>query len=195
LALQRAKGIDAVRSLGIQGAFDRHGYNWVDIYPVLATGDGEPVEIPLQGRPYYLDMWVWGSNLNYSMEAYVRDQLGVIHVMPMGSLNYEGWKNLRAEFPKNMPMVQKVLPRRYDDSKFVKFRIWTEPNARVVVERKSDGSIIPFNVYFAQLKVFSDLYQTIYDGDELADLKKTDELWSVAGENAGQNGAAAPVGQ
>jgi hypothetical protein len=181
LVLKRSMGEDAVRSLGIQGAFERHGYNWVDIYPTISDGDGAPAEIPLQGRPYYLDMWVWGSNLNYSLEAYVRDQRGGVHVMPMGSLRYEGWKNLRASFPSNMPMVTRVLPRRVDDTKFVKFRIWTEPNERVTVARTSDGTVIPFSVYFAQLKVFSDLYETIYDGDELADLKTTNQLWSEAG--------------
>ena len=31
-----------IKSIGIQGAFDRQGYNWIDVYPTLADGDGQP---------------------------------------------------------------------------------------------------------------------------------------------------------
>jgi hypothetical protein len=169
-------------SLGVQGSFDRQGFNWIDVYPVLKGGDGTtPFEIPLQGRPYYIDVWTWGSNLNYYMEAYIRDRLGVIHTIPMGSLRYAGWKNLRANIPANLPMVPKILPRSVTMTTFVKFRIWTEPTERTVVERRPDGTIVPFDVYLSQLKVFSDLYETIYDGDELSSQKETNRLWNEAG--------------
>jgi hypothetical protein len=177
-----------IKSLGLQGAFDRQGYNWIDIYPTLAGGDGEPAEIPLQGRTRVIDVWVWGSNLNYSLEAYLRDQRGMIHQIPLGQLNYAGWRNLRANIPAGIPMISNVLPRATDDSKFVKFRLWTSPHEKTYVSVKRDASgkiteMVPFYVYIAQLKVLADIYETVYDGDELAYPKNTEALWSAAGAN------------
>ncbi|MDR0382894.1 MAG: flagellar filament outer layer protein FlaA [Spirochaetaceae bacterium] len=179
-----------IKSLGIQGAFDRHGYNWIDIYPTLADGDGQPVEIPLTGRTRFVDAWVWGSNLNYSLEIYIRDNRGIIHGLPIGSLKYIGWKNLRVAVPAGIPMVSNVLPRSIHDTTFVKFRIWTSPEEKTYVDLKRDVSgnvteIVPFYVYIAQLKVLSDIYETVYDGDELGYPKKTAELWGADG--AAQN--------
>jgi hypothetical protein len=179
------------KSLGIQGAFDRFGYNWIDIYPTLSDGDGQPVEIPLEGRTRFVDTWVWGSNLNYYMEIYIRDNKGIIHTLPMGSLKYIGWRNLRATVPSWIPMVANVLPRSTHVTTFVKFRIWTNPEEKTFVELKRDVTgkiteIVPFYVYIAQLKVLADIYETVYDGDELAYPKKTEELWS-AGAGANQN--------
>jgi hypothetical protein len=173
-----------IKSLGIQGAFDRQGYNWIDIYPTLADGDGEPVEIPLQGRTRVIDVWVWGSNLNYSLEVYLRDNMGLIHSIQLGQLNYTGWKNLRADIPVGIPMVSTILPRKTDDSKFVKFRLWTNPQEKTYVSVKRDVSgkiteMVPFYVYISQLKVLSDIYETVYDGDDLASPKDTEALWSA----------------
>jgi hypothetical protein len=171
-----------IKSLGIQGAFDRFGYNWIDIYPTLSDGEGQPVEIPLEGRTRFVDVWVWGSNLNYSLEIYIRDNRGMIHTIPMGSLRYAGWRNLRATVPSWIPMVANVLPRSTHVTTFVKFRLWTNPEEKTFVDLKRDGNgniteIVPFYVYLSQLKVLADIYETVYDGDELAYPKKIEELW------------------
>jgi hypothetical protein len=163
--------------LGIHGKFDRQGYNWIDIYPVSAEGgDGEepaPVEIPIPGRVKYLDVWAWGSNLNYTVEAYVRDYRGVVHAIEMGNLGYQGWKNLRAVVPAKLPQAKRVLPRLAELT-FIKFRIWTPPREQV-----ND-----FYVYFDQFKVLTDTFESIFDGDELADPARVQELWAgSAGTN------------
>jgi hypothetical protein len=109
----------------------------------------------------------------------------------MGSLKYTGWKNLRGNLPPGMPMVSTILPRSTHVTTFVKFRLWTNPLERTYVDLKRDVSgkiteIVPFYVYIAQLKVLSDVYETVYDGDELAYPKNTEALWSNAGA-AGAN--------
>ena len=186
-----------LRSLGIWGKFDRRGYNWIDIYPVAAAasdgGDGsggngsnasgsnasgssaeddgedpEPFEIPIPGRIQYLDMWVWGSNLNYYLEAYFRDHQGVVHSLYMGNIGYQGWKNLRVRIPTSIPQSKRVLPRLAGLT-FVKFRIWTTP-----VERVDN-----FYVYFKQMKVLTDTFESLFDGDELADPEEVQKLWSA----------------
>ena len=162
-----------LKSFGIWGKFDRRGYNWIDVYPVLTggeedeEGDPEPFEIPVPGRINYLDMWVWGSNLNYYMEAYFRDHQGVVHSLNMGSLAYQGWKNLRVKIPTSIRQSKRVLPRLAGLT-FVKFRIWTTPAERV------DN----FYVYFNQMKVLTDIFESLYDGDDLADPDRVQELWA-----------------
>jgi hypothetical protein len=160
-----------IQSFGIWGKFDRRGYNWIDIYPVKVgtENDGDEAEIfeiPIPGRINYLDMWVWGSNLNYYMEAYFRDHQGVVYSLYMGNLAYQGWKNLRTRIPTNIPQSKRVLPRLAGLT-FVKFRIWTTP-----VERVDN-----FYVYFKQMKVLTDTFESLFDGDELADPERVQELW------------------
>jgi len=163
-----------IRSLGIWGRFDRRGYNWIDIYPIRAGSGGdeegpELFEIPIPGRVRYVDMWVWGSNLNYHLEFFVRDHLGIVHSIPMGSLNFQGWRNMRARVPTNIPQSRRVLPR-YAGLTFVKFRIWTTPLERV------DN----FFIYFNQLQILTDVFETLFDGDDLADPQHVQEIWGEA---------------
>ena len=102
--------------------------------------------------------------------------------MDLGSLRYAGWRNLRVAVPASLPFYSNVLPRSTTLTTFVKFRIWTNPGERTAVSRDRNGNIIPFNVYFSQLKVLSDVYQSFYDGEELSTQKKTEELWGASGQ-------------
>lgn len=161
-----------LKSLGVWGRFDRRGYNWVDVYPVRpgTGGNGEApeaFEIPLPGRITNLDMWVWGANLNFYLEAYVRDHNGVVHALNMGGLGYQGWRNLRVQIPNSIRQSKRILPRLAGLT-FVKFRIWTTPLERV------DN----FYVYFDQMKVLTDTFESLYDGDDLADPERVQELWA-----------------
>jgi hypothetical protein len=161
------------QSLGLRGQFTRKGYNWIDIYPVSKDNlDGGAVEIPLSGVVHYVDVWAWGSNLHYKLEAYVRDYRGMIHRVDMGSLAFFGWKNLRASVPSNFPMTDHALPVSSVSSKFVKFRLWTEPDERVGL----------FYFYLDQLKILTDTFKTRFDGDELSDSDAAEELWAGAGQ-------------
>jgi hypothetical protein len=161
-----------LRSLGIWGRFDRRGYNWIDIFPIV-TGSGrdgdppQPFEIPIPGRISVLDMWVWGSNHNFYMEAYFRDHSGVVHSLHMGSLAFQGWRNMRVRIPNNIPQARRHLPR-FAGLHFVKFRIWTTPLERV------DN----FFVYFNQMKILTDTFESLFDGDDLADPQRVQEIWA-----------------
>jgi hypothetical protein len=160
-----------LKSLGIWGKFDRRGYNWVDVFPVSGDG-GEPFEIPIPGRISYLDMWVWGANLNYYIEAYFRDYQGVVHTIYLGAIGHTGWKNMRVHIPTNVRQSKRVLPRLAGLT-FIKFRIWTTPLERV------DN----FYVYFDQFKVLTDTFESLFDGDELADEDRVNELWASTSNN------------
>lgn len=157
-----------LKSFGINGRFDRQGYNWIDIYPVQGEGDEQEIfEIPLPGRVRYLDLWVWGANLRYYLEAYVRDNQGVVHLIKLGDVDYPGWKNLRANIPNNIRQGKRILPA-LAPMKFVKFRLWTQPTEKV------DN----FYVYLKQLKILTDTYESFFDGDDLADPDLIRDLWA-----------------
>ena len=155
-----------IKSFGINGQFDRQGYNWIDVYPVETDGETR-FEIPMPGRVRYIDLWVWGANLNYYIEAYIRDNQGIVHIINLGNIAYAGWKNLRANIPNHIRQSKRILPA-HASLKFVKFRIWTQP-----IERVSN-----FYIYFKQFKILTDTFETLYDGDDLADPDLIPELWA-----------------
>jgi hypothetical protein len=156
------------QSLGVWGRFDRVGFNWIDVYPVALDGgeDAEPVEIPIPGRVRDIDVWVWSGNFDFYIEAYIRDYLGVVHIINMGNLGYEGWRNLLAHIPNNIPQGKRQLPN-LASLRFVKFRIWTQPTERV-----ND-----FYIYFDQFKVLTDTFESLFDGDDLIDPVRMQEIW------------------
>jgi hypothetical protein len=156
------------KSLGVWGKFDRQGYNWIDIYPTAADGgdDAGPAEIPMPGRLQTMDIWVWGSNFNYTLEAYFRDVNGNVHIIPMGSLNFQGWKDVYVKIPPNIPQAKRILPA-LAPLHFIKFRVWTPPTEPVA----------DFRIYFDQFKVLTDTFETLFDGSELTSPERIQELW------------------
>jgi len=182
----------APRSFGINGRFDRRGYNWIDIYPVLADdSDEKPVGIPVPGKVKSLDMWVWGSNLRYYIEVYFKDYQGVIHVLKLGNINFRGWRNMSVNIPTNIPQFtwvdsEPVVRAKeagvdlsdkpqvndepaYPSLHFIKFRLWTQP-----VERVDN-----FHVYFKQLRILTDIFEALFDGSDLADPQNIKQIWSA----------------
>lgn len=174
---------DKLKSLGVAMLFDRKEYNWVDLVPGKKTGSGEdvkyePVEIPLPGRVSILDMWIWSGNLNYYIEAYVRDYKGIVHMIPMGTLNHVGWKNFRINIPTSIPQSKTFLPKR-EGLTLVKFRIWTRPTEVVALPAGPGATDQQKAIYFYfdQLKVLTDTYEDLFDGDELTKPDVIEKTW------------------
>jgi hypothetical protein len=175
-----------LRSLGVAMLFDRKEYNWVDIVPGKKSGTTdqpiyEPVEIPLPGRIKMIDMWVWSANYDYYLEAYVRDYKGIVYTIPMGDLNFVGWKNLRINIPESIPQARKYVPRR-EGLSLVKFRIWTRPTeivAQMTNDPKATDMDKAVKFYFSNIKVLTDTFETLYDGDNLADPSVVKDAWGA----------------
>jgi len=165
-----------LKSLGVAMLFDRKEYNWVDIIP--GTKD-KPIELPLPGRVKMIDLWVWSGNYNYYLEAFIRDFKGIVHTVPMGDLNFAGWKNLRVNVPDNIPQSKKYLPRK-ESMSLVKFRIWTRPNEIVAaLVNNPDATDMDKSIkfYFHNIKVLTDTFETLFDGDTLTDPAFLKEAW------------------
>lgn len=178
-----------LRSLGISMLFDRREYNWVDVIPGTKTGEGEnatyePIELSLPGRINQIDLWIWSPNMNYYLEVYLRDYKGVVHILPMGDLNHIGWKNFRVNVPTNIPQSRKYLPF-HERLKLVKFRIWARPTEVAAIPAPVNAPLQDRAIffYFDQLKVLTDTFEALFDGDGLTDPSFIQDNWGFEANN------------
>ncbi len=159
---------EELRSLGIRAAFNRQGYNYLEIVPVEEGDDGDmvPRALPLPGRVRNLDMWVWGSNRSYYIEAILRDHRGITHTLHFGEIGFRGWHNIKMDIPTYIPQEVTYVPQR-QGLELVKLVLWTRPEERVD----------QFYVYLDNLKCFTDTFDDPFDGELLADPEYVDQLW------------------
>jgi len=159
---------DDLKSLGIRARFDRQGYNWIDVYPVSGDGqDAQPFEIPLPGRVRFFNVWVWSANIDCYIEAIVRDYQGIVHTLSFGSIAHTGWRKLMATVPNSIHQTKRREPS-HAGLRFVKFRVWTQPTEKV-------GD---FYIYFKQFDTVTDTFESMFDGDQLADPDLIPGLWA-----------------
>lgn len=153
--------------LGILGKFDRQGYNYLEIIPVEDGPDGKvPKKITMPGRVLEMDLWVWGGNWNFTLEAHVEDYRGIVHVLEMGDLRYTGWKNIRIAIPNYIPQSEVYIPT-YKELKLLKFVVRTDPRENV------SG----FDVYLDHIKLLTDMFESRFDGDEFVRPENRAEIW------------------
>jgi hypothetical protein len=165
--------------LGAHFRFNKQGYNYIEIIPVTENDEGEtvpnPIEIP--GRARQLDLWVWGSDFDYYLEAHLQDHRGMIHTLKLGSLDFVGWKNLRIAIPNYIPQSADHVPY-LEVLRLVKLVVWTKPTE----------SVKDCYVYFDQIKVLTDMFVDRFDGDGLAQPERVQDIWgSGDGQNQNQN--------
>jgi hypothetical protein len=166
-----------LKVLGVQASFDRTGYNYLEFIPVEEDQSGElqPAPIMLPGRVKTIDLWVWGSNYDFYMEAHVRDFNGRVHVLHLGGTKKVGWFNLRTTVPGYVPQAGGyITPGGFiKNLELVKIVLWTKPQENV------SG----FNIYLDQVRILTDTFVTRFDGDDLADPEKVQEIWANARGN------------
>ena len=144
--------------LGVQAKFNRRGDNWLDIVPSKQGDNGlEPYEIPFKGNISRIDMWVWGAGYYYDLEVLVRDCYGRVHTIPVGCLNFKGWKNMSANVPRSIPQHTSYIGGE-KNLRFVAFRVRTRPTEHVE----------DFYLFIDQFKALTNVFLDSYDGYELA---------------------------
>jgi hypothetical protein len=163
------EGVD-YEVLGINTKFDRQGYNYVEIFPVIEV-DGELVSnpLPIPGNVKIIDLWVWGSEYDYYVELHLSDYTGVVHVLNLGDINYTGWQNLRVSVPSYIPQARAYIPY-LKGLELVKLVLWTKPKEQV------DN----FFTYIDQIKCLTDMFVSRFDGDDLSNPERLNEVWSDA---------------
>ncbi len=164
-----------LRVLGVEAAFEQRGYNYLEILPIERLSDGSyekrPIDLP--GDTIGVSMWVWGSNYDFTLEIHVRDYRGMVHQVPMGRMNYHGWRQLTATIPTSIPRVDPYefnFARLYLD----KIVLWTEPREPV------NG----FFVYFDDLQALSRTNTRVVDGGELTVPEIRQNRWEEASDQS-----------
>lgn len=155
-------------AMGVHAKFDRKSYNRIEIIPAAkdANGNLAPQGIPIPGRVKSIDMWVWGANYNYWLDVYLRDFQGVDHIVHMGSLKFAGWKDLVGTVSGAIPQSRAYIPR-FAGLELTKFVIWTAP----------DEKVDDYYFFLDEVNCISDLFETKFDGDDLADPAQLNSLW------------------
>jgi len=164
--------------LGAQFKFDKQGYNYVEFIPVTENEEGNRVPNPINipGRAKQFDLWVWGADFDYYLEAHLKDHRGIVHTLKLGSLNFVGWKNLRVDIPGYIPQSSDHVPY-LETLRLVKLVVWTKPTE----------SVQNCYIYFDQIKVLTDMFIDRFDGDGLASPERVQEIWSEDAEGQNQN--------
>jgi hypothetical protein len=164
----RNKDNKTLFALGVHGKFDRKSYNFIEIIPAAKDSSGklQPKGVPIPGRVKSIDMWVWGANFNYTMDVHLRDFQGIDHVLHMGSLLFAGWKDMSTTISGAIPQARKYIPR-YAGLELTKIVIWTAP----------DEKVDDFYFFIDEINVITDLFETRFDGEDLADPDSLNTLW------------------
>ena len=149
---------EPAKVLGVNISYNRKGENWFEIFPSKAGENGESAayEIPFKGLVDHVDFWVWGANYKYTLEMMVRDVYGIVYVLPVCQLNFNGWKNVVVNIPKTIHQTAR-LRTAPSSMKFVGFRVRTDP----------DEYVDDFNIFFDQLQYTTHVLSNIYDGFDL----------------------------
>ena len=146
----------AAQVIGAKVAFDRKGDNWFEVYP--QNSEGAEYEIPFVGTVTQVDFWVWGANYNYRLEVLIRDADGRVHVLPAGSLMFQGWRNIVINVPTYIRQHSRLRSGR-PNLTFVGFRIRTD----------TSEAVDDYVIYFDQLKYTTNTLSNVYDGYDLKD--------------------------
>jgi len=81
--------------LGVRTDFFRRTISTLSFLPLRP--------IPVPGVVHTFSIWVAGRNTQYKLSLVLRDRFGHISVLPMGKLNFLGWKKMVVAVP---PSVQ-----------------------------------------------------------------------------------------
>jgi hypothetical protein len=167
------KGMDKSRCLGLHFRFKYPGYNSVHLLPPPEVQWDEPAKkvlthdprtgtevqeraIQLPGRTKGVSMWVHGRGNDYTMECWLKDYKGDVHILKMGSVNFVGWRPMRVAVPVNIPQEIQSYPQTRV-TKIVRFVIRANPNAGTE----------DIYLFFDQLKVLTDVFEVNFDGQNL----------------------------
>ena len=125
--------------LGVRVDYFRRGNTLISVAPV------RPLVVP--GITKTVSVWVAGRNYNHVLNVRVRDFIGREFSIPMGTLNFSGWKKLTIAVP---PSVEQVHPH-YPERQGIQIVGFTIDPALT----ETYGS---YYVYFDDLRVWTDLF-------------------------------------
>ena len=142
------KGTKKEKCLGTHFQFKYPGYNSVSIIPK------DSIRFP--GRVRGLSLWVQGRGKAYDLEAWIKDYTGNVHVIKFGSVNFVGWKPLKAKIPEFIPQSIESYPQTK-----------TLVLERLVLRADPRENTEDVYFFFDQMKVLTESFEVNFDGQDL----------------------------
>jgi hypothetical protein len=144
--------------LGIRVDFLRRGYNSFEVRAKKP--------IPVEGITKTLSVWVAGRNYNHGLKILIVDAFGREFELPLGTLNFQGWKKLSVAVPpQGSDGVTGIVQRNYHYNnlmgiKVVGFKVDCDPIESFGV----------YYVYLDDLRAITDLFaEESRDSDDMVD--------------------------
>ncbi|MCL2025557.1 MAG: flagellar filament outer layer protein FlaA [Leptospirales bacterium] len=139
--------------------------DWKDKSPYLrmnrSTGKEEQMRgLQLPGKAKAISIWVHGRGNPYDLEAWLEDFRGDTHILKFGSVNFVGWRPMKAYIPANVPQTSDSYPQ-------TKVTRLTRLVLRAQTHRHTEELIADTYFFFDQVKVLTDTYEVNFDGEEL----------------------------
>ena len=143
---------------GVKTEFYGRGYN-----EIFVTAKRP---IPIEGITKTISVWVVGRNYNHTMWIELRDFFGNNFELPMGKLNFQGWKKLTVAIPPQNPDGRTGIVQR-------NFHYTTHMGIKVVgfrIECDPEEAYGTYYIYFDDLRAVTDLFaEDSRDSDDIAD--------------------------
>lgn len=136
--------------LGVKTYFHDRGFDRVEVSP--------PHELIIRGKARQFSVWVLGRNFRHTMGIKLRDYRGRIHTLPMGRLNFFGWRQMAVTVPGWLPQSTRysMLDKNLH---FVSLFVTSD-------RHEAPGD---FYFYIDNLKVLIDRSQLQYPGSQIRD--------------------------
>ncbi len=159
-------------SLGIKFNFVYPGHNKVVLLPPATNVVRKPLgQLDENNKPKYADIrglelpgqvealsvWVLGRGNEYTLEAWVRDWNGNVHVLPFGSIDFVGWRPLKVKLPHGISRKVTSFPHSKETLILLKLVLRSTPLTR------SEDVII----FFDSFKALSRIYDVNFDGADM----------------------------
>jgi len=145
--------------------------DWKERTPVLTYDqalrqDVQERGLQLPGRAKAISLWVHGRGFPYTLELWVKDYKGDVHILEKQSIDFVGWRPLTFEIPSNMPQSSDTYPSTRC-AKLIRFVIREVTNVAGEHTRTSARNNSDVYVFFDQIKVLTDTYEVYFDGIDM----------------------------
>ncbi len=144
--------------LGVKTEFYTRGYNQIFITAKRP--------IPVEGITKIITVWVAGRNYNHILWVELKDFFGNTYELPMGKLNFQGWKKLSVAIPPQNPDGRTGIVQRnfhfttHMGLKIVGFRIQCDP----------EEAFGTYYIYLDDMRAVTDLFaEDMRDTDDMQD--------------------------
>lgn len=175
-------GLQKKTMLGVRFRFRYPGTNsvsldppkeldWKDRTPVMTYNQSLRQEvqergIQLPGRAKAISMWVHGRGFPYTIEVWIRDHKGDVHILQKESINFVGWQPLIFKIPENIPQTTDSYPATRC-TKLVKIVVREVSGIEGEYTRSNAATSSDVYFFIDQIKVLTDTYEVYFDGIDL----------------------------